>query len=79
MNGITLDIDLIYDSIDQYLLDHNYDVRSVGYDPYNAKEFIDRWSTENGPYAIEKVIQGAKTETVPLGELKTFGKSHVII
>lgn len=79
MNGITLDIDLVYDSIDQYLLDHNYDVRSVGYDPYNAKEFIDRWSTENGPYAIEKVIQGAKTETVPLGELKKLSENRMLI
>lgn len=79
MNGITLDIDLVYDSIDQYLLDHNYDVRAVGYDPYNAKEFIDRWSTENGPYAIEKVIQGAKTETVPLGELKKLSENRMLL
>lgn len=79
MNGITLDIDLVYDSIDQYLLDHNYDVHAVGYDPYNAKEFIDRWSTENGPYAIEKVIQGAKTETVPLGELKKLSENRMLL
>ena len=73
MPGAVLDVDRdVYDDLDQFIMESSYDIRSVGFDPYNAKEFIRRWETENGPYAVEKVIQGARTESVPLGELKTF-------
>jgi phage terminase large subunit-like protein len=64
-----------YDDLDRYIqLEHQYDIRCFGYDPYNAKEFVTRWEQENGPYGIEKVIQGARTESVPLGELKIFAE-----
>jgi phage terminase large subunit-like protein len=77
MPGIILDIDtLVYDDLEQFIMDRQYDVRALGYDPYNAKEFINRWSTENGPFGIEKVIQGAKTESVPLGELKKLSEKR---
>jgi phage terminase large subunit-like protein len=74
-----LDMMEVYDDLDNFINDSSYDVRSVGFDPYNAKEFIDRWEKENGPYAIEKVIQGAKTESVPLGELKTLSEERMLI
>ena len=73
-----LDNDAVYDDLDRYILDHQYDVRSFGYDPYNAKTFVERWTNENGPYGIEKVIQGAKTESVPLGELKDFSEDRLL-
>lgn len=78
LEGTVLDMDEIYDDMDKFILESQYDVRSVGYDPYNAKEFISRWSAENGDYAIVKVIQGAKTETVPLGELKTLSEERLL-
>jgi phage terminase large subunit-like protein len=79
LEGTVLDMDEVYEDIDQFILDSQYDVRAVGYDPYNAKEFIARWESENGPYGIEKVIQGSRTETVPLGELKTLSEERMLI
>lgn len=73
-----LDMMEVYDDLDTFIINSAYDVRSVGYDPYNAKEFIERWEKENGPFAIEKVIQGSKTETVPLGELKTLSEERML-
>jgi phage terminase large subunit-like protein len=70
LEGAVLDMMDVFDDLDRYILAHEYDVRAFGYDPYNAKEFVARWEQENGPYAIEKVLQGSRTESVPLGELK---------
>lgn len=77
-DGTILDMMNVYDDLDKYISDCNYDVRSFGYDPYNAKEFVDRWQTENGPYGIVKVIQGSKTESVPLGELKKLAENNLL-
>ena len=74
-----LDMDEVYDDLDQYISDNSLDVRALGFDPYNAKEIIDRWIKENGEYGVEKVIQGAKTETVPLGELKILASERSIL
>jgi phage terminase large subunit-like protein len=74
-----LDLQEVYDDLDQHIQDMQYDVRCVGYDPYNAKTFIERWATENGPHGIEKVIQGAKTESVPLGEIKTLAHERMLL
>lgn len=79
MDGAVLDIMSVYDDLDVHINDCGYDVRCFGYDPYNAKEFIARWETENGPFGIEKVIQGAKTESVPLGELKKYSEERMLI
>lgn len=79
MEGNILDLDEVYEELDAYILDCQYTVVCVGYDPYNAKSFMTRWEQENGPYGIEKVIQGAKTETVPLGELKTLSEQRMLI
>jgi len=79
MDGTTLDIDEVYEDVDQFIQLSEYDVRAFGYDPYNAKQFVERWTMENGPYAIEKVPQGAKTESVPLGELKKFSEDRQLI
>lgn len=79
MNGTVLDMDEIYDDIDKFIADKEYDVVCFGYDPYNAKNFIERWQTENGPFGIEKVPQGMKTETVPLGELKTLAEEEMLL
>lgn len=79
MPGTVLDEMQVYDDLDNYIINSNYDVRCFGYDPYNAKEFVERWSQENGPFGIEKVIQGAKTETVPLGEMKKLAEDRMII
>jgi phage terminase large subunit-like protein len=70
MDGVILDLMLVYDELDDFITRMEYDIRCFGYDPYNAKEFIERWASENGPFGIEKVIQGSKTESVPLGEIK---------
>lgn len=75
-NGTVLDLTEVYDDLDKHVIDREYDVRCVGFDPYNAKDFIERWQTENGPFGIEKVIQGMKTETVPLGELKKLSEQR---
>lgn len=79
LEGTILDMMEVYDDLDQFVTDCNYDVRAFGYDPYNAKEFIDRYEAENGPYGIEKVIQGARTESVPLGELKALSGERLLI
>lgn len=79
MNGITLDMDNVYDHVDDHIINNDYDVRCVGYDPYNAKTFIERWERENSPYGVVKVIQGAKTESVPLGELKKLAENRMLI
>jgi phage terminase large subunit-like protein len=79
MNGSVLDMMDVYDDLDVFILDHEYDVRCLGFDPYNAKEFVTRWEAENGPFGIEKVIQGAKTESVPLGELKILSEDRKLL
>ena len=79
IDGTVLDMMDVYDDIDQMILDFGYDVRCVGYDPYNAKEFIERWCKENTPFGVEKVIQGAKTESVPLGELKKMSEDRLLL
>lgn len=78
MDGSVLDLDQVYDELDKYITDCGYDVVSVGYDPYNAKEFIGRWTTENGPFGVEKVQQGAHTESVPLGEIKILSEDRLL-
>lgn len=79
MQGTVLDMMQVYDDLDKFIMDANYDVRSVGYDPYNAKEFIERWGRENGEYGIEKVIQGSRTESVPLGEIKKLSEQRKLV
>jgi phage terminase large subunit-like protein len=79
LEGTVLDMMEVYDDLDHFIEEREYDVRALGFDPYNAKEFVTRWEQENGPYAIEKVIQGAKSESVPLGELKTFSSQRQLI
>jgi phage terminase large subunit-like protein len=74
-----LDMSEVYDDVDKYITDSSYDVRALGFDPYNAKVFMTRWEQENGPYGIEKVIQGAKSESVPLGDLKTLSEERALI
>lgn len=79
MDGTVLDMMQVYEDLDNYIAECKYDVRCIGYDPYNAKEFIERWQTENGPFGIEKVIQGVKTESVPLGELKKLAEQRLLL
>ena len=79
LEGVALDMMEVYDDIDNHINTFKYDVRAFGYDPYNAKEFVTRYEGENGPYGIEKVIQGARTESVPLGELKKFSEERMLI
>jgi len=79
MSGTVLDMMAVYDDLDNHILQRGYDVRSFGYDPYNAKDFVERWEKENGPFGIEKVIQGAKTESVPLGELKKMAEDRLLL
>jgi phage terminase large subunit-like protein len=79
MPGTVLDMMEVYEDLDNYITECGYDVRCVGYDPYNAKAFIERWESENGPFGIEKVIQGAKTESVPLGELKKLAAERMLL
>ena len=79
LEGTVLDMDVVYDDLDLYITESGFDVRCFGYDPYNAKEFVERWERENGPFGIEKVIQGAKTESVPLGELKKLSEERMLI
>lgn len=78
MDGVVLDMLQVYDDLDQHISDCQYDVRCFGYDPYNAKDFVERWATENGPFGIEKVKQGVKTESVPLGELKKLAEEKLL-
>jgi phage terminase large subunit-like protein len=77
--GTILDMSWIYEDLDNFIIENNIDIRSFGFDPYNAKEFVDRWVTENGPYGVEKVIQGARTESVPLGELKKLSEERMLL
>lgn len=79
LEGTVLDMMDVYDDLDKHIIDRGYDVRCFGFDPYNAKEFVERWERENGPYGIEKVIQGARTESVPLGELKKLSEERMLI
>lgn len=79
LDGTVLDMTQVYDDLDVYIQKAEYDVRSFGFDPYNSKEFVERWSNENGPFGIEKVIQGMKTESVPLGELKKLSEDRKLI
>lgn len=79
LDGTVLDMMEVFDDLDQHIIDRDYDVRCFGFDPYNAKDFVARWETENGPFGIEKVIQGAKTESVPLGELKKLAEERMLI
>ena len=79
MPGTILDMMEVYEDLDNHIANHEYDVRCLGYDPYNAKEFVERWTNENGPFGIEKVIQGAKTESVPLGELKKLSEKRMLL
>ena len=79
MPGTVLDMMTIYDDIDRFIIDQHYEVRCFGYDPYNAKEFVERWTQENGPFGVVKVIQGRKTESVPLGELKKFAEDRALL
>ena len=79
LEGTVLDMMEVYDDLDNYINERGYDVRSFGFDPYNAKEFVERWESENGPLGNEKVIQGAKTESVPLGELKKLSEERMLL
>lgn len=79
MEGSILDTMQVFDELDRHIVECGYDVTCVGYDPYNAKDFIERWQAENGPFGIEKVIQGVKTESVPLGELKNLAESRLLL
>ena len=79
LNGTILDMNDVYDDLDKHIQTNGYDVRSFGYDPYNAKEFVSRWVTENGEFGVEKVIQGAKTESVPLTELKKLAEERALL
>jgi phage terminase large subunit-like protein len=79
LEGTVLDMMEVYDDLDQFIQDTQYDVRALGYDPYNAKEFVTRWIAENGEFGVEKVIQGAKTESVPLGEIKILSEERMLI
>lgn len=79
LEGVVLDMMEVYDDVDKHIEENGYDVRSFGFDPYNAKEFVTRWEAENGPFGIEKVIQGARTESVPLGELKNLSEQRMLL
>ena len=79
LDGTVLDMMEVYEDLDKHIVDSDYDVRCFGYDPYNAREFVERWESENGPFGIEKVIQGAKTESVPLGELKKLSEEGMLL
>ena len=79
LEGTVLDMIEVYEDLDNHISECDYDVRCFGYDPYNAKEFVERWTAENGPFGVEKVIQGAKTESVPLGELKKLSEERMLL
>ena len=79
LDGTVLDMMEVYEDLDNHIIELGYDVRCFGYDPYNAREFVERWEKENGPFGIEKVIQGAKTESVPLGELKKLAEERLLL
>ena len=79
LEGTVLDMEEVYEDLDAHIVDREYDIRCFGFDPYNARVFVERWERENGPFGIEKVIQGAKTESVPLGELKKLAEERMLI
>ena len=79
MDGAVLNMLNVYEDLDSFISDCQYDVRSFGYDPYNAKEFVEKWASENGEFGIEKVIQGSRTESVPLGELKKLSEQRLLL
>ena len=79
MPGTVLDMMQVYEDLDNHIMEREYDVRAFGFDPYNAKDFVERWEKENGPFGLEKVIQGAKTESVPLGELKKMAEDRLLL
>ena len=79
LEGTVLNMMEVYEDLDNHIIDRGYDIRCFGYDPYNAKEFVERWVNENGPFGVEKVIQGAKTESVPLGELKKLSEERMLL
>lgn len=79
LEGTVLDMDIVYEDLDKHITDCEYDVRCFGFDPYNAKEFVERWEMENGPFGVVKVIQGAKTESVPLGEIKILSEDRLLL
>lgn len=79
LDSTILDLEEVYNDLDTHIIDMQYEVRCIGYDPYNARTFIERWERENGPYGIEKVIQGVKTESVPLGEIKNLAASRLLL
>ena len=79
MPGTVLDMMQVYDDLDNHIVERQYDIRCFGFDPYNAREFVERWERENGPFGLEKVIQGAKTESVPLGELKKLSEERMLL
>ena len=79
LDGIVLDMMTVYEDLDRHIVERGYDVRCFGFDPYNAKDFVERWEKENGPFGIEKVIQGVKTESVPLGELKKLSEARLLL
>ena len=74
-----LDMDEVYNDLDQFIIDQEYDVLALGYDPYNARDFIERWVSENGAFGVEKVKQGARTESVPFGELKKLSEEGLLL
>lgn len=79
MEGTNLDMMAVYEDLDDHIRACEYDVRTFGYDPYGAKEFVTRWESESGPYGVEKVPQGVKTESVPLGELKNLSRERQLV
>ena len=79
LDGTILDMDQVYDDLDEHIIKNEYDVRCIGYDPYNAEAFINRWKAENSPFGVEKVIQGSKTESVPLGEIKKLSEERMLL
>ena len=79
LDGTVLDMPVVYENLDQHIVKMGYDVCCFGYDPYNAKEFVEHWEGENGPFGIVKVIQGSKTESVPLGELKKLAEERMLL
>jgi phage terminase large subunit-like protein len=79
MPGTVLDMMQVYEDLDNHITQCGYDVRSFGYDPYNAREFVERYEKENGPFGIEKIIQGARTESVPIGELKKLAEERMLL
>ena len=79
LDGTVLNMMDVYDDLDRHIAECNYDVIAFGYDPYNAREFVDKWTSENGPFGVEKVIQGVRTESVPLGELKKLAEERLLL